>query len=198
MVPPGEYRVTMYSKQGESLTPLGTPQPVRCQPMHHARLSAEDRTALDAFNADVAALARAISAADAHRSHLAKRLPYLEQAALAVPGFDPGRLAELSRLGTRLDEIGEELNGDPVLVRYEGQARMSLKDRTDLIVSSLWTTTSAPTGTYERAYEEAKEGFGEVLGDLEGVAARIAALEDELEAAGAPYTPGRMPGWDGE
>ncbi|MEX1312402.1 MAG: hypothetical protein AB1Z65_18430, partial [Candidatus Sulfomarinibacteraceae bacterium] len=94
--------------------------------------------------------------------------------------------------------IDEQLNGDRLLLMDEGQSRMSLKGRTDMIVASLWTTTSAPTGTFERAYREAYDAFGDVLTALEQVDARIGRLEDELEAAGAPYTPGRMPVWEGE
>ena len=41
------------------------------------------------------------------------------------------------------EQVDEELNGDRLLVFDEGQPRMSLKGRTDLIVSSLWVTTSA-------------------------------------------------------
>jgi hypothetical protein len=104
-------------------------------------------------------------------------------------------LTEISLIKTRLKEIGEQLNGDPVLARYEGQARMSLKGRTDLIISSLWTTTSGATGTYERAYEEAKAGLGEALDALRDLDAKARTLEDELEKAGAPYTPGRIPEW---
>jgi len=83
-----------------------------------------------------------------------------------------------------------------LLVMDEGQARMSLKGKTDLIVSSLWSTTSGSTGTFERAYREANDAFGEVLADLEQADASIRKLEAELEAAGAPYTPGRMPVWE--
>ena len=73
---------------------------------------------------------------------------------------------------------------------------MSLKGRTDLIISSLWSTTSGSTGTFERAYREANDGFGEVLAVLRQVDADIRKLEDELEAEGAPYTPGRLPVWE--
>ena len=42
------------------------------------------------------------------------------------------------------------VEGENLRVLDEGQPRMSLKGRTDLIVSSLWSTTSASTGTFER------------------------------------------------
>ena len=87
--------------------------------------------------------------------------------------------------------------GDNTLTRYEGQARLSLKGRTDLIVSSLWATTSGPIPTYERAYHEAHATFGAVLSQLRDLHQRTQTLEDQLERQGAPYTPGRMPQWEG-
>jgi hypothetical protein len=196
MVPPGAYRVAMYRYDEGDLKQLGEAQDLRCKPLNGAGLSAADREALDQFNRKVAELSRAISAADAHRKHLQKSLPYLEQAILGSSGFDESGLAELSAIRTQLREVNEKLNGDRLLVMEEGQARMSLKGRTDLIISALWSTTSGSTGTFERAYQEARDRFGEVLVSLRQADARVRSLEDELEEAGAPYTPGRLPVWD--
>jgi hypothetical protein len=198
MVTPGEYDVAMVRVQGGSMTPVGPPQRVTCQPLNVASLPAEDLEALAAFNTEVAALSRAISAADAHRSALQAKLPYLEQAVVTVGAPQENWLAEISSVTVDLREIDEQFNGDRLLLMDEGQSRMSLKGRTDMIVASLWTTTSAPTGTFERAYREARDAFGDVVTALEQVDARIGRLEDELEAAGAPYTPGRMPVWEGK
>ncbi len=196
MVPPGEYRVAMYRYKEGVLDLVAGPESLSCRPLNIASLAATDLDALDGFNRKVAALSRAISAADAHRSELKKGLPYLEQAVLSVPGIETSLLGEISAITTQLREIDEQLNGDPLLVMDEGQSRMSLKGRTDMIVSSLWSTTSGSTGTFERAYREAHESFGEVLAALRLVDARIRGLEDELEKAGAPYTPGRLPVWE--
>jgi tetratricopeptide (TPR) repeat protein len=196
MVPPGTYQVTLYRWQERDLTPIGSPQPLKCLPLHAAGLSPADREALRLFNDKVAALSRAISAADAHRGRLNEILPFLEAAAMSVPTLDTSGLAEVAALRARLKEINEALTGDPLLPRYEGQARMSLKGRTDLIIGSLWATTSAPTGTYRRAYDEARAAFGEVLADLRQAHDRTKALEEALERARAPYTPGRMPIWE--
>ncbi len=196
MVTPGAYRVAMYRVQNGSMAPLGAAQEFNCQPLNIASLPAEDLAALDAFNTEVAALARAIDAADAHRDQLSEKLPFLECAALSVGAPDEAWLTEISGIRRALREIDEALNGDQLLIMDEGQARMSLKGRTDMIVSSLWVTTSAPTGTYRRAYQEAYDEFGDALASLEATDARIRRLEAELEAAGAPYTPGRLPAWE--
>ncbi len=136
MVPPGEYRVAMYRYQDETLTQVGTTQDLTCHPLNIASIPAADLEALDAFNRKVATLSRAISAADAHRAHLQKALPYLEQAILSVPVLEEGWPAELSAIKLRLREINEQLNGDSLLVMDEGQSRMSLKgrDRPDHLV----------------------------------------------------------------
>jgi hypothetical protein len=70
---------------------------------------------------------------------------------------------------------------------------MSVKGRIDLITGALWSTMAAPTGTFERAFAEAKEQVGEVLKDLEALNTAVKDLEQQLDSAGAPYTPGRMP-----
>jgi len=197
MVTPGDYEVAMYRVQDGSMTPVGSPQNLSCQPLNIASLPADDLEALNTFNTKVAALSRAISAADAHLNALQGKLPYLEQAVLSVGAPNENWLGEISAITIDLREVDEQLNGDNLLLMDEGQSRMTLKGRTDMIVASLWTTTSAPTGTFERAYTEADEAFGDVLADLTQVGARVSAIEDELEEAGAPYTPGRMPVWDG-
>ncbi len=198
MVPPGDYRVAMYRYQDGALTRVGSSQTVTCRLLHAEGLRPADGEALYAFNEKVAALARAISAADAHRSNLDARLPYIEAAVLSVPVLGEGWLAELAALEARLRELDERLTGDPILPRFEGQPRKSLKGKTDLIIEALWRTTSAPTGTFERAYRDADAGFGEVLSELRRLDEAIRALEAALEQAGAPYTPGRMPVWEGK
>ena len=47
-------------------------------------------------------------------------------------------------------------------------------------------------------YEIAGELFEPVMEQLEGVVSSVQKLEKELEAMGAPYTPGRMPSWNRE
>ncbi len=196
MVPPGSYQVAMYRFQDGKLTALGSPRTVKCEPLQLGSIPPADQQALRAFNEKVAALSRAIAAADAHRGRLDDMLPYLEAAAMSVRELDANQLAEVSAIRAGLKKVNEELVGDNILTRFEGQARLSLKGRTDLIMGSLWNTTSGSTGTYERAYQEAHAAFGVVLSELRDLHRRTQALEDQLERQGAPYTPGRMPVWE--
>ena len=142
MVPPGEYQVAMFRVQDGALSLEDEPQKLTCSPLHLAGISSADQGTLQAFNKKVAVLSRAISAADAHRAGLSEALPFLEAAVLSVSVLEESWLAELSAIEDELEEIDEQLTGDSLLVRYEGQGRMSLKDKTDLIIGALWSTTS--------------------------------------------------------
>lgn len=72
-----------------------------------------------------------------------------------------------------------------------------IASRVNQIVRGLWGTTSAPTTTHRRNYEVAAAAFeGVVKGLRQLVETDLTALEAELEAAGAPWTPGRgVPDW---
>ncbi|MDV7401797.1 hypothetical protein RZS08_60820, partial [Arthrospira platensis SPKY1] len=98
-----------------------------------------------------------------HIQHLQGQLPYLEKAMLSVPDMKAEWFKELSAIKAQLKQVNEALNGDPILVRYEAQGRTSLKDKVNLMTQALWSTTSGPTGTFERAYKEAYDGFAPIM-----------------------------------
>ena len=72
---------------------------------------------------------------------------------------------------------------------------MSLNSRINSIVGGHWDSQSSVTGNYRNSYAIAEQQFGQALAELKGIAADLAKLEAELEAEGAPWTPGRIPDW---
>ena len=55
---------------------------------------------------------------------------------------------------------------------------------------------TAPTQTHRDAYAIAADEFGQQLGNLHSlIQVDLAKLEKDMEAAGAPWTPGRVPEW---
>ncbi len=114
---------------------------------------------------------------------------------MSAPTSQPEWFDEFIAIKEDLKAVNEKLNGDGLMSRYEGAARTSLKNKIDLITSSLWSTTSGQTSTYERAYDEAAAGFEKILTALSDLDKKISKLEDALEKGGAPYTPGRFPTW---
>ena len=87
------------------------------------------------------------------------------------------------------------LSGDRSKARRNEPTDPSLAGRINRVVEGQLGTTQPPTNTGRAGYAWASEAFAETLEDLRALDARLGALEDELEAAGAPWTPGRFPTW---
>lgn len=100
----------------------------------------------------------------------------------------------------RLAAVERELFGDRVVAERQEPTMPSLLDRVDRAVAAHWTSTSAATGTHRREYAIAAAAFAHLLPELRRlVEVDLAALEEKLEDAGAPWTPGRrLPEWEPE
>ena len=102
---------------------------------------------------------------------------------------------ESQRLQTEIDDILFELSGDETRGDRNVFTPPSISDRVNRIVGSQWDTTSAPTQTEKDGYEWAADAFSTELTRLKSFASDLESFENQLEAAGAPWTPGRLPTW---
>ncbi|RMG69384.1 MAG: hypothetical protein D6722_10495, partial [Bacteroidetes bacterium] len=96
---------------------------------------------------------------------------------------------------TQLMELERQLEGDRSLSSREFETPPSLSDRLGVVTWGLWESTSAPTGTMRVSFDIASREFETFKTDLAALVKAVEALETELEKTGAPYTPGRRPGW---
>ena len=195
MVVPGTYKVSLSKFEDGKFTELVPPQSFVCKPLNITTLPAKDKLALDAFNKKVAGLTRAITGADAYRKELAKKIDYLKKAVIEGADVPDSTYNKITAAELSLKEFNIKLNGDPLIARYEGASPTSIKDRVQLITSSLWSTTAAPTTTFTKSYDVAAGKFDELLNKLKAIDAEIKQIETTLEKYGAPYTPGRFPEW---
>ncbi|MEO6539879.1 MAG: hypothetical protein ABIN74_02765, partial [Ferruginibacter sp.] len=62
---------------------------------------------------------------------------------------------------------------------------------------ALWSTTAAPTTTFINNYAIAVKQFTPVYNELKAIGVEIKNIENTLEQNKAPYTPGRLPDWQG-
>ena len=110
-----------------------------------------------------------------------------------VPRFG----VEIHGFEQRLNGILTKLRGDRTVGKRQDTMPPSINRR--VRVAMQWYVTSAPTQTQRDAYEHAATEFAEVLADLRGLMEEdLTRLEEKLEAAGAPWTPGRIPDWEKE
>ncbi len=194
---PGSYRVSLLEVVDGVATEVAGPEEVRVTTLELATLPAEDKAAALAFAAKVARLERAVHGALELAGETEDRIAHLRRALLDTPGADARLLTELDRAAAELAAITVELAGDETRSKRWAPAPPSIADRVDEVVGSLWYSSSAPTQTMLDAYRYAGEAFGPTLGRLRLLLEhRLEPLEDAFEAAGAPWTPGRIPRWE--
>jgi hypothetical protein len=193
---PGPYKVSLAKRVDGKITPLSEALPFDAVPLGNATLAAKDREALLAFEQKTARLQRAVQGAVRSADEASERLDYLKKALLDTPAADP-RLGEEARaLAGRLKDLQESLTGDPVKAKRNEPVPPSIQDRVQQVVSGHWSATSEATQTHLRNYEIAASQFAPVLEQLRAlITVDLKRLEAEAEAAGAPWTPGRVPEW---
>ena len=199
LVAPGSYRVQMAKRVRGVVTNLGESQSFVCEPLQDTVLPAADRAALAEFQAKVANLERTLSGTQRLLGDAQTIAQLLKKALDEAPSATATDLrTEAAQAIDRLRNISITLNGDAEIRRHEEPTPPSLSDRVDRVVGGSWTSTSAPTATHRRAYEIASNSLARVIADLRGTLGALHVLGEKAEAAGASWTPGRIPEWKPE
>jgi hypothetical protein len=99
----------------------------------------------------------------------------------------------VNAIDTALRDVDDQLNGDPILRRSNEPNLPSLLDRVNTAVNGL-TTTSPPTATHRESLAIAQQQAGPLLERLRKlIEVDLANVEKQMNALGAPWTPGRIP-----
>ncbi len=196
MVVPGEYTVSLARWQDNRLTELAGPVAFETVPIGTVGLATDDRQALLAFQRQTAALQRAVMGSVEALGEVQVRIDHLRRAALDTAPGEVDWLARIETLEGRFEDLRNELEGDSTIASRSEPTPPSIVDRLGRVIGGHWTSSSAPTATHRRAYQIAADAFAPVLAELRRlVDEELAALEAEMDAAGAPWTPGRLPNW---
>ncbi len=196
LVMPGKYKVSFAKRVNGVMTPLSAPQEFTVTVEGLAGMSAEDRTALVEFQQKVGRLQRALSGALETANALKPRLALIKRALLDTPGAGDKLLDDAANIDKRTNEILRHLRGDVVLRGRNENTAPAIGDRVSAIVGAQRMSTARPTRTQMTQYTVAAQDFEQVLAQLRTlVEVDLARLEKEMEAAGAPWTPGRIPVW---
>jgi photosystem II stability/assembly factor-like uncharacterized protein len=196
LVGPGRYTAQLELVADGKTTALGDPVSFDVELLGQATLPAADGAAVRAFQARTARLQRAVLGAENLVSELADRLALARKAIAETPALDPATDARAHALELELDDLSIALSGDSFLRRLNENTPPSISERVQNVVYSSWFSTAAPTRTQLDAYGIAGGAFADVLAKLRALAEeKLPALERDLERAGAPWSPGRVPEW---
>ncbi|HZE71730.1 MAG TPA: hypothetical protein VE135_19655 [Pyrinomonadaceae bacterium] len=196
LVMPGTYKLSVAKRVGGVITPLGQPQEFQVVVAGQESMSASDRAALVEFQQKTARMQRAVSGALEAANALKPRLAAIRRALLDTPSAPESLLNDATALDKRTNDILRALRGDTVARQRNMNTPPSISERVGGIVGAQRMSTARPTGTQQAQYAAAAAEFEGVLAQLRQlIEGDLARLEKQMETAGAPWTPGRIPEW---
>ncbi len=196
LVAPGTYTVQLERARDGAATPIGESRHFEVDVLGNATLPATERAAVLAFQQKTGRLQRAVLGAERLVAETSERLGKIREAIRLTPKLDAVVDQRARALELRLEDIGGELSGDRFLRQRSEPTPPSVSERVEAVVLSSWFSTADPTATQRDAYRLAGERFEEILARLRTIVSiELVELERDLEAAGAPWTPGRLPAW---
>ena len=196
LVMPGAYKVSAARRVDGVFMPLGSPQDFEVVVEGQSGMPGADRVVLVEFQQKVARLQRAVQGALEASNALKPRLALIRRALLDTPSVGDRLLDDAAALDKRTNDILRALRGDSALRARNINLPQSISERVGNIVGSQRLSTARPTQTQINQYNAAAQEFEQTLAQLRQlIEGDLARLEKQMEAAGAPWTPGRIPEW---
>jgi photosystem II stability/assembly factor-like uncharacterized protein len=190
--PPGRYRVEMALVSAEGVSSLGEPQELEVRPVPGSVLPPPDFTEVTAFQERTSELLRRARGAAEEIERTEERLRHMRRALGETPRAEASLYQRLDRIESSLKGLRLRLMGDDVRDRLNEASAPSILSRLDRVASGHWDTRQAPTETQRTSVDVAESELQTLRTELRELVDRdLSELEQELEAAGAPWTPGR-------
>jgi photosystem II stability/assembly factor-like uncharacterized protein len=189
---PGKYTVSLAKRIEGVVMPLPGSESFEVQPEGPA--SREDRVLLSQFNEKLSGLQKALTATQQTLTEATARISAIRRAIDATPSL-PLKLREQAvGIERTLEEINRELNGDRVMAGFNEGTPASISDHVQAAIRPARSTVGKPTKTAQEQYQLASDLLSAEITKLRKVVEQdIRGLEKQLDAAGAPPTPGRLP-----
>jgi hypothetical protein len=186
----------MFEKVDGAVTELAGPQSFKVSTENSPSMSAEDRQAQEAFLRKVGRLYRAVYGATRTAEDVESRLTQIRDALRETPAAEKQLGAVADSLEQRDREILRALRGDVAIARRSEAVPSSIDERVNSILEGERFSLAKPTQSNIDSYTIGAAEFTDVLAKLHQlVEVDLAKLEKDMEAAGAPWTPGRVPDW---
>ncbi|CAG1005313.1 hypothetical protein PHYC_03218 [Phycisphaerales bacterium] len=198
LVPPGTYSAQLVKVVDGVETTLADAAAfeVRDANFSPRAASGEARDDKYEFERRLASLQRAVEGAVRAADEAQRRVGQLREGAEKTPGLNGDVLAQIEALRTRLNDVQIALRGDPTYDRRVVPELPSIRGRVSEAIGALYGSTQPPTVTQREQYAIACDEFEKTLATLRGLYEKdLKELEARLEAAGTPWTPGRLPDW---
>lgn len=196
LAPPGKYTVSIAHIYGEEMKELVGPQPFVVKPLNITTLPAKDRRAVAKFQTKLAELGAAVRGASSFAGNMKKKLSAIKMALFNAPNASPELMKQAMAIEKQLKEIEVIFNGDRTKARRQASTPPGLARRIFSALYAMYSSTSDVPGYLKEQYDVAADIFAPALEKIRKLyEVDMKKLEDAMDAAGAPLTPGRLPKW---
>lgn len=192
---PGNYSVSLDMVFDGEKKALAGPAEFNAVVLNNATLPAEKRETLVAFQNQITELIIVMNGAGQYMEELESKIATVRQTIHNTPGMPYELGAETKVLAEKLDDLVFQMDGVEAVASWEEvpPAIMPLSNRIQSIAWGMWGSTSEPTQTMQDNYAIIVEELPQIITKLKEMDAEMKVIEQKLEKAGAPWTPGRIP-----
>jgi photosystem II stability/assembly factor-like uncharacterized protein len=190
---PGSYTVTMHLRAGGELTQVCEPQAFTVKPLRKGTLPGSSSEEAVAFARELAETQRQASAVKETLADSGDRLRLIKEALMKAAGIEPALDAEARALERRLLDLRNRFHGNAMMNKVGEPIPHTIGNRLRAASSGTRHSTYGPTPNLRKTLTIAQEELAELKAGLRQlVEVDIPAFEAKLEAAGVPWTSGRM------
>ena len=195
---PGSYTVSLGVRLGEEIVDLGQEQGFEVVPLRTNSLSAASPAEVAAFQEQIQELYRRHESAKAATDEVIARLERIrETLKYRSATVEPGLLADTDDLWNRSRDLKIWLENDERRKLLNEFDRTSIQDRMQFLYYGVRYSTYGPNPSLEESAAIVEVELAQVESALAAIQTEgLPALEARLEAAGVPWTPGRVVGTD--
>ncbi len=194
LVTPGRYTLTLAKRVDGVETPLVSAREFTVTAEKAEGTEDAGRRELLDFQQKAGKLERAVLSALDTANELNTRVGKIKEAIDATPAMDRKWADAARALEKKNNEILRALRGDVTLARRSENVPESIVQRVETIMGNEGAWLQRPPATDLQTYAVASQEFAAEREKLRVlVEVDLKALEQALDAAGAPWTPGRVP-----
>jgi hypothetical protein len=190
LVAPGNYSVELFILFEGKMTAQGEAQKFEVKPIPGTS-SGVDFNAVAAFKQKASEMRRQISVISRKLGESSESLRYMKVALDETPKAAPELFERLNKLEDLLAILRKQLFGDPIRQSLNESTTPSISSRVGQVIGGHWNTRQMPTATQKRNLEIAETDFEKFKGELKTYFEDLSSFDNDLESAGAPWTPGR-------
>jgi len=191
MVLPGTYIVELAKSINGEISQLTEAVSFEVKTLDNQTVPMSDPAAMLAFHKQLMELSKSANGARSLYDQLREALKYYQAAARMVKS--PSLEAKIDTMENALDEIEMTMFGDPIKRQLEIDQAPSLSSRVNTAIYSGSTSLTDPTTTSKEVKRIAEKYLNPVVASLkELIEINVPAINAELDANQAPWTPGRI------